>query len=318
MIIIVRQQSSGISAKIYNIQRFSIYDGPGVRTVFFFKGCNLHCLWCHNPESICHSCELEFNPDKCIGCGFCFTACPYGAHGIDDPQVELTDRQYDIKSRNHYINREQCVRCFSCVDGCYAEALRCIGQEVDAEYILRTALEDMPYYGDEGGVTFSGGECMLQTDSLAYILKALKKHNIHTAVDTAGSVAYKEFQKILSYTDLILYDIKAINKDLHQKLTGVENGLILENFEKLLSEDIRIIVRIPFIPGLNADEIEAIGDYLSGKNIIRADLLPYHNMGNAKFTLFGRKSDIEIKSPDPAAVENAIENLRRRGINTSV
>ena len=314
----MERQLSGVTAGIYNIQRFSVYDGPGIRTVFFFKGCNLSCLWCHNPESIFPSGELEFNPDKCVGCGFCFTACPNGAHDTDGSQTALSDRSRDTRSGNHHVDRKRCVRCFSCVDGCYAEALRRVGQEVDAEYILRAALEDVPYYGDEGGVTFSGGECMLQADSLSYILRVLKERGIHTAVDTAGSVAYKEFQKVLPYTDLFLYDIKAIDKNLHRKITGADNGLILENFERLLSEEVRMIVRIPFIPGMNTDEIEVIGDYLSGKKIIRADLLPYHNMGEAKLPLLGKESGVEIKSPDAAAVENAVKSLRQRGVNASV
>ena len=177
---------------IFNIQRFSIYDGPGARTTVFFKGCNLKCKWCHNPESISAKRQLEFYPDKCIGCGKCFAACPNGAHIIGE-------------DGNHIIDREKCTVCGACVDTCYAEALVIVGQTVDAAYVVKSVMTDVPYYEQSGGgVTFSGGECMQQIDFLADIMAQLHEKGIHLAVDTAGNQPWEKFEKILPYADLFL------------------------------------------------------------------------------------------------------------------
>ena len=169
-----KERGSVSFGMIFNIQRFSIYDGPGARTTVFFKGCNLRCKWCHNPESIPSKPQLEFYPDRCIGCGKCLEVCPTGAQGVDAEGA-------------HVIDREACVNCMKCVDTCYAEALVAVGQRISAEELMEAVMTDVPYYQRSGGgVTFTGGECMVQHDFLKEMLRRLKAEGIHTAVDTAG------------------------------------------------------------------------------------------------------------------------------------
>lgn len=289
---------------IYNIQRFSIYDGPGIRTVVFFKGCNLRCLWCHNPESISFEKQLMFYPDKCIGCGECFKRCPHNAH-------------YTDKDGTHNINRELCTNSFNCVDGCYAEALTTVGQQVDIDYLKKSILTDLPYFkNSNGGVTFSGGECMLQIDFLKEILTVCKQESIHTAIDTTGCVPWSSFEKILDVTDLFLYDIKAANCDVHKKLTGMPNKLILENIKKLSDLDKHIIIRIPFIPGANDGEIENIAKIVSQLNVDKVNLLPYHKLGVSKNASLHNNAN-EFDTPSNEVVENALEILKSYNINAT-
>ena len=297
--------NNDVSLNVFNIQRFSVYDGPGVRTVVFCKGCNLRCLWCHNPESYDSGRQLEFNPEKCIGCGACFQNCPHGAHVLDENGV-------------HQIDREACQKCFACVRGCYAEALRCVGQTLSGEEVAQAVLDDNPYYEGArgGGVTFSGGECMLQANALVPILRRLKDEGVHTALDTAGHVPYAAFEKVLPFTDLLLYDLKAMDSAVHRRLTGVDNGLILRNFEKLCESGVPVVVRIPCIPGCNDGEIPALGAYLRDKNIVRAEVMGYHAMGESKFAFLGQAYSLGgTKPPDDHAMDSVLEALRSFGVN---
>lgn len=255
---------------IFNIQRFSIIDGPGIRTVVFFKGCNLNCMWCHNSESILFEKQLEYIPSKCIGCGACFEVCSQNAHYIEN--------------NVHKIDRDLCKRCFKCVDVCYAEALSKVGVDVELEYLQKAILTDMPYYKKSGGgVTFSGGECMLQIDFLKDILEFCKDNSIHTAVDTAGAVPWESFEKILDFTDLFLYDIKTSDSQLHKNLTNMGNETIINNLRRLTENKKRIIIRVPYIIGANENEIEGIALMLESLDIKRVDLLPFHKLGASKY-----------------------------------
>ena len=196
---------------IFDIERGSFVDGPGIRTTVFFKGCNLKCAWCHNPESQSKAKEILFYKNKCTGCGKCKTNCPY-----------------------HF---EQCDFCGKCALFCPNDAREICGKEYTVEEVLTEILKDKDYYGATGGVTFSGGECMLQIDFLEEILKKSRANGIHTAVDTAGHVPYQFFERILPYTNLFLYDLKCFENDVHKQYTGQGNELILENLKKLLSTD---------------------------------------------------------------------------------
>lgn len=179
----------GIKANIFNIQHFSVHDGPGVRTVVFFKGCSLHCRWCHNPESIHAAKEILLYPDRCIGCMACREVCPVGAQVFDET--------------GHWIDRSKCIHCFKCCEECYADALVSVGEWRDTDSILKEILENKGYFDQsKGGVTFSGGECMLQPDALTELLKGCQAAGIHTAVDTAGNVPWESFEQVLPYTDL--------------------------------------------------------------------------------------------------------------------
>ena len=254
-------------AMIFDIQRNSYVDGPEIRTTVFFKGCNLRCKWCHNPESQSFEKQMMFYKDKCTGCGKCREVCP-----------------------NHL---KKCDFCGKCELYCPAEARKICGREYTSDEVLAEVIKDKAFYDNSGGgVTFSGGECMLQLDFLCEILEKCKSAGIHTAVDTAGNVPWKSFEKILPFTDLFLYDIKAFGAELHRKGTGVSNELILENL-KNLSGRADIIVRIPVIGGYNDndEEIRQIADFLKQIKIIKAELLPYHAMGEHKYTALGRNTE---------------------------
>jgi glycyl-radical enzyme activating protein len=288
---------------IFNIQRFSIHDGPGVRTTVFFKGCNLKCKWCHNPESKSFKSEIEFYPQRCIGCGVCYKVCPNCAHEIDESLV-------------HRVNRTKCEGCLLCTETCYANAIVGVGKTVDTDYLLKAIVTDELYYkNSKGGVTFSGGECMLQIDFLAEILMECKERGIHTAVDTAGHLPWSSFQKILSVTDLFLYDIKAADRDRHEQLTGVKNDLILQNLKMLSELGKQIFVRIPYVIGFNDDQIEKIGEILKPLNIAKVELIPYHKLGNSKYTALDMENELlNIEVPTEVQIDETIKVLRNKGL----
>ena len=256
-----------MQAVIFDIQRNSFVDGPGIRTTVFFKGCNLRCAWCHNPESQSNKPQMLFYKNKCTGCGKCREKCP-GA-------------------------LEKCDLCGRCTIYCPHDAREVCGTEYTVYEVLSTILKDKAFYENSGGgVTFSGGECMLQIDFLTEVLKACKENGIYTAVDTAGHVPYEHFEKILPYTDLFLYDVKCFDSEKHRQYTGVGNELILENLKKLLATDVPVWVRIPIIPTVNdtVEEMQRIKGYIysCGKpqNI---ELLPYHAMGEHKYAAIGKE-----------------------------
>lgn len=255
-------------AFIFDIQRNSFVDGPGIRTTVFFKGCNLKCAWCHNPESQSAKPQMMFYKDKCAGCGKCKGVCTY--------------------------NLENCDLCGKCALYCPVDARKVCGKEYTVDDVFNEIIKDKAYYDNSGGgVTFSGGECMLQIDFLLEILKKCKENGIHTAVDTAGHIPFKSFEKILPYTDLFLYDIKVFDPIKHNEYVGVCNYQILENLKKLLSSSSKIWIRIPIITGVNdsIEEMEKIKDFLNtyGKPE-EVELLPYHAMGEHKYSAIGRET----------------------------
>ena len=265
-------------ALIFDIQRGSFVDGPGIRTTVFFKGCNLKCKWCHNPESQSLKKQMLFYKNKCTGCGKCAIVC-----------------------KN---NLKTCDFCGKCALYCPNDAREICGKEYSVEEVLAEILKDKAYYGTGGGVTFSGGECTLQIDFLEELLMRCKENGVHTAVDTAGNVAWEYFERILPYTDLFLYDVKCITEDLHKEGTGVSNRLILENLNKLVENKAKIIIRVPLIPEFNGsnEEIVKIRDYIKGLNVDKVEILPYHAMGEHKWEAINKTtqkystlSEIEIK-----------------------
>ena len=257
-----------LKATFFDIERNSYVDGPGIRTTVFFKGCNLRCAWCHNPESQSPKPQMMFYKNKCTGCGKCKEKCP-----------------------NHL---ESCELCGKCTLYCPHDAREICGKEYTVDEVMREILKDKAFYDNSGGgVTFSGGECMLQIDFLEEILKVCKENGIHTAVDTAGHVPYEYFERILPYTNLFLYDVKCYDSEKHKKYTGVRNELILENLKKLLATGKSVWVRIPIIPTVNdtVEEIQRIKAYISscGKPE-KIELLPYHAMGEHKYAAINRES----------------------------
>ena len=250
---------------IFDLQRCSYVDGPGIRTTVFFKGCNLKCKWCHNPEGQSLKPQILLYSDKCIKCGACTEACE---------------------------NPDGCILCGKCALYCPVNAKILCGNEYNVKELMKEILKDTQYYGSSGGVTFSGGECMLQIDFLTKLLTECKNHGINTAIDTAGYVPYEYFERILPYTDIFLYDVKCMNNLLHKKYTGVDNGLILNNLKKLLKTNKRIFVRIPVISGINdsIEEITEIKKFFEENGYPeKIELLPYHGLGEHKFQALGKE-----------------------------
>lgn len=271
-----------MKATIFDIERNSFVDGPGIRTTVFFKGCNLKCAWCHNPESQDFKPQMMFYRDKCKGCGKCREIC----------------------------QSENCTLCGKCTFYCPVDARRVCGKEYTVDEVFAEIIKDKAYYDNSGGgVTFSGGECMLQIDFLTEILKKCKENDIHTAVDTAGYIPFEHFQKILPYTDLFLYDIKIFDSEKHKKYVGVGNELILENLKRLFREKAKIIIRIPVIADINdsIEEMQQIKEFikLSG-DPQKIELLPYHAMGEGKHSAIGKESQ-SFKAPDTEKLKNLRE-----------
>ncbi|MBO5756049.1 MAG: glycyl-radical enzyme activating protein [Clostridia bacterium] len=256
------------TATIFDIERASYVDGPGIRTTVFFKGCNLNCAWCHNPESQKNEPQMLFYADKCTGCGKCKEKCPNAL--------------------------EKCDLCGKCALYCPHDAREICGKTYTVAQVLNEVAKDKAFYeASDGGVTFSGGECMLQIDFLTEILKACKENGIHTAVDTAGCVSYDRFERILPYTDLFLYDVKCMDNARHKTFVGVGNDLILTNLRKLLKAGVRVWVRVPVIPDVNdtAEEMERLAAFLdTAGRPEKVELLPYHAMGEHKYTALGMEA----------------------------
>ena len=253
------------NVQIFDIQRCSMVDGPGLRTTVFFKGCNLHCLWCHNPESQSVQKQIMIHKKRCKGCGRCIKICPY--------------------------HLKKCDLCGKCADYCPTGAREMVGESKSTREVFDEITKDISFYeGSAGGVTFSGGECMLQIDALEELLRFCHENKIHTAVDTAGHVPFSYFERVLPYTDLYLYDIKCADPQNHLRSVGVTNERILENLTKL-SEIVpeKLLIRIPVIPGINTFESEMRGmaSILHSRGITRFELLPYHRMGEHKYEDLG-------------------------------
>lgn len=244
-----------MTGTVFDVQRFSVHDGPGIRTTVFMKGCSLHCAWCHNPEGLLPQAQLQYTKQECIHCGQC--AVP--------PVWE------DAKN-------------------CPSGALKICGEQWEEEALFQAVLRDKCFYGENGGVTFSGGECLLQADFVSQMLRRLKHAEVHTAVDTAGHVSWDAFEKTLAYCDLYLYDIKTMDPKLHQQYTGADNTLILKNLKKLCSLGKRIWIRIPVIPNVNDNEKEmrTIYDFIAPfSSIEKVTLMPYHTLGKSKYETLG-------------------------------
>lgn len=281
-----------MTAKIFEIKRFAVHDGDGIRTTVFFKGCPLRCVWCHNPEGFLSKSELAYYGHKCITCGECLSVCPTGAHEINDGV--------------HSFHREKCIACGKCADICLGKALTFYGKEISVEELVPILLEDKKFFENSGGgVTLSGGECLLYDDFCAELLKRLKENGVHTAVDTCGFVSKKSLGKVIPYTDIFLYDIKAFNEETHRKCTGYSNKQILDNLLYLDEKGCKIEIRIPFVPKYNDNELKKIGEFLRRlRNITKVRVLAYHNYASAKY------ASLDIENSLPSIVPTEIERLK--------
>lgn len=281
---------------ITNIQVYSLHDGPGVRTLVFLKGCPLKCSWCCNPECIQKDIEVEFYESKCTRCGACLKACPLGAI---NPDLEL-------KSGTK-IDRSLCDACGECVKTCPAEALKMVGKTVSVDEVMEKVRKDKYFYlTSQGGLTVSGGEPLHQFEFARELLKKAHGENIHTAIETCGQVPWKNYEAVLPYLDLILFDIKHMDPVKHKQLTGASNRLVLSNLKRLAKSGVPLVIRLPLIPDFNLDRdnIEQTGEFISKlKNVTEVNLMPFHQLGRDKYQRLGR--DYSLK--DLKALESDAE-----------
>ena len=278
-----------MKARIVELKRFAVHDGPGIRTTVFFKGCPLKCAWCHNPESIRPYPQLAFYENKCQHCGLCQEVCP---------------------------SPEDCTLCGACTEICPSSARILYGQSVTVESLLPELLEDKTFFANSGGgVTLSGGECLAQADFCAELLAALKSQGIHTAVDTCGFVPRAALDKVIPHTDIFLYDLKAVDETIHRHCTGQPNGLILENLRYLDGRGCPIEVRIPFVPGWNDGELPAMTQVLSQlRHLTGVRLLPYHNYAGSKYRAVHMECTLPDDLPTPEALAEARALLEEQGL----
>jgi pyruvate formate lyase activating enzyme len=298
--------SPAIRGRITEIQRFSIHDGPGIRTTVFLKGCPLHGWWCHNPETQRTAPQLAFTASKCIACGACVAACPRGAQGLG--------------AEGRSIDRSRCTVCGDCVKACPTGALELIGREVGVDEVIAEVERDRPFYKQSGGgMTLSGGEPLLQADFATALLQAAKAAGLHTCVETCSQVDPAVLDRVLPHVDLFLCDFKETDSGRHRTWTGVGNERILANLRRLHAAGARMQLRCPIIPGLNdRDEhfagIAALARELAG--IEGVELMPYHSLGEGKLARFGLDDlpkDL-AQAPEPAVLRSWIDRLADQGV----
>lgn len=281
---------------VFNIRRYSVQDGPGIRTTVFLKGCPLQCLWCHNPESQSFQPEIYFQSELCIHCGHCIEACPH-----------------DMAAT------ESCLLCGACIENCPTEAREWVGAKKNTNELMQVILKDRLFYDEsEGGVTFSGGEPLSQPDFLLDLLHACGSEGIHRALDTSGYAPWSVLEQISTETDLFLFDLKVMDPLEHLKYTGVENELILQNLRKLMEMGKRGVIRMPLIPGVNnsANNLKAMADFLLQTSTPWfIQILPYHHMQIGKYQKMGRPYLLpELSPPSGEQVQAVLDYFLSRGL----
>ena len=283
-----------LTGEIFDVKRFAVHDGDGIRTTVFFKGCPLRCKWCHNPEGLSTTPVLYYNAERCIGCGVCSAVCQSGAHKME--------------SGKHSYERDLCTLCGTCEIVCPQKALKLYGKTTTIDALLPILTEDREFFlVSGGGITLSGGEPLLQSNFCAALLEKLKYENIHTAVDTCGAVDFTAVEHVMPYTDVFLYDVKAIDESVHIACTGASNRQILDNLQHLGKLNMPVEIRIPLVPGMNDDELPAIAAFLSTvSSVVKVRILSYHPYAAGKYRGMGIDYPAaKVNSPNFYAIQKA-------------
>jgi pyruvate formate lyase activating enzyme len=290
---------------VFNIQKYSIHDGPGIRTTVFLKGCPLCCSWCHNPEGQSPERELLTVETRCIACGECRRACRFAESVEGDGPLPP--------------NVEECLLCGECVAACPTDARQIVGREMSVPEVMAEIVQDGVFYDDSsGGVTFSGGEPLMQPEFLKALLQACRGRGIHTAVDTCGFACTDRLLEVAQLTDLILFDLKLMDDAKHRRYTGVSNAPIFANLRALDQVHDNIWVRVPLVPGINDDEdnLNAVARFAASiGGVTQVSLLPYHKTAGQKFRRLGRVFPLEgVEAPSAEQVDLAVNRFRSVGL----
>ena len=290
-------------ATIFNIQKYNLYDGPGVRTLIFFQGCPLRCKWCANPEGLERRPRLMFKSASCVNCAACVVACPQGIHKLDAQGQHDIDWQWS----------NTCTGCCKCVEACMQGALSIVGEQKTIAELMDIIREDQAFYDmSGGGVTLGGGEVLMQPGAAAALLAACKREGINTAIETCGFAKREKLMQVAQYVDLFLFDLKHLDSKRHAELTGVPNERILENLETLLQNLYPVKIRMPLLKDINdsKEEIEAVVQFLrpykAFENFKGIDLLPYHKLGVNKYQQLGKNYQIE---GDPSLTDADLDRI---------
>ena len=293
---------------VFDAQRFSLHDGPDLRTCLFFKGCGLQCSWCSNPEGQRRIPEIAVFVDECFDCGDCMLVCETGALKLEAGGLSWTE--------------SICDKCGECVRACPSEAIRSVGEEVSATDAIKRILRDAAFFRPGGGVTLTGGEPALQPEFAEAVLRLAREEGLHTAMETCGYAPWSNYEPLLPHLDLIFYDIKHMDPLRHMQATGTDNELILENARCIADSRVPTIIRVPLIPGFNANtqDLSAIARFvLELGNVHEVHLLPYHTLGRAKYAALGREYPMGDATPLEAKETEAFANLVRSfGLNVLI